>query len=557
MKENELRQFILENYPKENTAIEWKSFGNLKNAISGHEGDDIISYASAISNMNGGVLIIGIEDVTANILGIQSFHDYTTENLPLRLVGSCTNLNSEGLNVEAHVTSDSKKTIWVLHIPKHKPRKPVIAHKKVWQRIGDSLVQITKEREEAILTEPLQVPTDWTAEIIENASLSDLDELAIAKAKVLFKEKNKHLAQMVNDWDDITFLNKAKITIQGKITRAAILLLGKYESNHFLNPGSSTIMWVLQNAKGDKIDYQSFSCPLLLEIDKIYAKIRNLKYRYIKSGTLFPEEIDMYDPYVIREPLNNCIAHQDYEMGGRINIIEKENQIEFENSGIFLPGSINPLIFENYTPSFYRNKFLTDAMVNLKMIDTIGSGVKRIFEIQRDRFFPLPDYDIANKKIKVTVTGKVIDLEYAKLLANKNDLSLSEIYLLDKIQKKKDIKLEDAKALKQKKYIDGKRGHYFISASIAEVTGEKIAFTKNKGFSTKIYSDILLESLQHHKKGLSRKEVEEILLPQFPESLNIFEKKVKLTGILTKLRKEGKIYNSGTDNKPLWALKEA
>jgi ATP-dependent DNA helicase RecG len=554
MNEVELRQYILDKYPKENTSVEWKAYSNLKNVVSGHEGDDIISYLSAIANMNGGVLIIGIEDLTAKILGINNFHDYTVENLPFRLTGNCTNLISEGLHIESFETTDSSKTIWLIHVPKHAPRKPVIAHKKAWQRIGDSIVVMTKEREESILNEPLQMQGDWTAKIIENASINDLDSNAIFRARVLFKAKNKHIADIIDDWDDRTFLNKARITIDDKITRASILLLGKYESNHFLEPGSSTIMWVLLNGTGQKIDYQAFSCPLLLEVDKIFAKIRNLKYRYIKSDTLFPEEIDMYDPYVIREPLHNCIAHQDYEMGGRINVIEKETQIEFENLGTFLPGSINPLIFENYTPSFYRNKFLAEAMVNLNMIDTIGSGIKRIFEIQRDKFFPLPDYDLKDKKIKVTVTGKVIDLEYAKLLANKRNLSLYEIYLLDKVQKNKSISVDEIKILKQKGYIDGKKGHYFISASIAEVTGEKIAYTRKKGFSTKIYSDILLESLQHHKKGLSRKEVEELVIHQFPESLSILEKKVKLTGILTKLRKENKIKNSGTDSKPSWTL---
>jgi ATP-dependent DNA helicase RecG len=65
MNEIELQQYILDAYPRENTSIEWKAYGNLKNAVSGHEGDDIISYLSAIANMNGGVLIIGIEDLTA------------------------------------------------------------------------------------------------------------------------------------------------------------------------------------------------------------------------------------------------------------------------------------------------------------------------------------------------------------------------------------------------------------------------------------------------------------------------------------------------------------
>jgi ATP-dependent DNA helicase RecG len=554
MNEAELQKYILSNYPKENTSVEWKSYKHLKNSVSGNEGDDIISYVSAIANMKGGVLILGLEDKTAKILGIENFHDYSSENLPFRIAGNCINLSTEGLSVEVFDTSDTLKTIWVLHIPKHKPRKPVIAHKKAWQRIGDSLILMTKEREEAILNESIHILNDWTAEIIEKATINDLDNNAILRAKSLYKVKNRHIEHLIDEWDDFTFLNKARITINNKITRAAIVLLGKYEANHFLHPGSSTIMWVLQNSKGEKIDYQSFSCPLLLEVDKVFAKIRNLKYRYIKSDTLFPEEIDMYDPYVIREPLHNCIAHQDYEMGGRINVIEKESQIEFENQGTFLPGSINPLIFENFTPSFYRNKFLAEAMVNLNMIDTIGSGIKRIFEIQKDKFFPLPDYDLRDKKIKVTVIGKVIDLEYAKLLANKKDLNLHEIFLLDRVQKNKSITSEETKVLKQKGYIDGKKGHYFISASIAEVTGEKIAYTRKKGFSTKIYSDILLESLQHHKKGLSRKEVEQLVIHQFPESLSDSEKKVKLTGILTKLRKENKIRNSGTDSKPLWTL---
>ena len=30
----------------------------------------------------------------------------------------------------------------------------------------------------------------------------------------------------------------------------------------------------------------------------------------MRSDTLFPDEVDSYDPYIIREALNNCIAHQ-------------------------------------------------------------------------------------------------------------------------------------------------------------------------------------------------------------------------------------------------------
>lgn len=49
-----------------------------------------------------------------------------------------------------------------------------------------------------------------------------------------------------------------------------------------------------------------------LAVDKVYAKIRNERYRYIAGQqTLFPEEVDQYEPGLIKEILNNCIAHSD------------------------------------------------------------------------------------------------------------------------------------------------------------------------------------------------------------------------------------------------------
>jgi len=155
MTELELQQYLQMNFPKENASCEWKEFKNLTHAISGRKGEDVISYCSALANMEGGHIVIGVEDSTLNIVGIQNFHDYTCENLPFRIRGNCTNLNSEGLEVEEHITFDTKKTVWVVHVPKHFARKPVVAHKKYWQRQGDSLVEMTAERENSILAESL------------------------------------------------------------------------------------------------------------------------------------------------------------------------------------------------------------------------------------------------------------------------------------------------------------------------------------------------------------------------------------------------------------------
>lgn len=51
MLELELQQYLSHEYPQENARCEWKEFKNLKNSFCGNEKDDVISYVSAIANM--------------------------------------------------------------------------------------------------------------------------------------------------------------------------------------------------------------------------------------------------------------------------------------------------------------------------------------------------------------------------------------------------------------------------------------------------------------------------------------------------------------------------
>ena len=69
MLELELQQYLHRKYPQENARCEWKKFKNLKNSFSGNEKDDVISYVSAIANMEGGHLVIGVKDNTLEIVG--------------------------------------------------------------------------------------------------------------------------------------------------------------------------------------------------------------------------------------------------------------------------------------------------------------------------------------------------------------------------------------------------------------------------------------------------------------------------------------------------------
>ncbi|MBL7712264.1 MAG: putative DNA binding domain-containing protein [Chitinophagaceae bacterium] len=543
MTEAELTDYLQQHFPAETEKCEWKEYKNLKHCVKGHAGNDVISYVSALANMKGGHLIIGVEDQSLKIAGIQDFNGYTKENIKLKIVEDCTNLNSEDFIIEEFITSDTDKTVWVLHIHGHQFRKAVYAHRKAWQRIGDSLVEITQARMEAIVNETNHLE-DWTASIVADAVLDDLDKEAVQKARLEFRKRNhpKYGADL-DTWSDTKFLDKAKLTIKGKITRAALILLGKEEAEHFL--GSFVkIRWNLKTVQNQDKDAEIFSIPLILSVDSLFQKIRNLKYRYLRQGTLFPDEIVRYDAFSIREPLNNAIAHQDYAKGARINVVEfEDDHLVFSNYGSFLPKSVEEVVLGDSPEEIYRNPFLVEAMKNLNMIETQGGGIRKIFQYQRQRFFPLPDYDLADGKVKVTITGKILDEEFAKILASNPAILLEDIILLDKVQKRKHISDEEFRYLKKRKLIEGRKGNIFLSLQIIEPTDNeelKAEYMANRSFDDQHFKKMILDYL--NKFGSSKRaQIDNLIIPKLSAALTVDQKKNKVRNFLTALRMEQKI----------------
>lgn len=526
-------------------------FKEAKNSFSF---DELGQYFSALSNeanlhnKNCAWLIFGIEDKKHIIVGTnyrksakdlnnlkEEIARQTSEHLSFIEIYECKRKDPAGKN----------QRILLFQIPPAPKGIPIAFKRMYYGRDGESLVGLSIEKIERIRSQSKS--EDWSAKLITEASIEDLDSDAIQFARHVYIQKNPKLAEEVPTWDDQTFLNKAKLTINDKITNTAIVLLGKSESEHYISPATSKITWILKDKDGIEKDYEHFTCPLILSIQEVYKKIRNIKYRYIAEGTLFPDEVQQYDPYTIREALNNCIAHQDYTMGGKIILIEKEDgELIFSNSGDFIPSSIEDVIKSDAPENRYRNSFLANAMVNLNMIDTIGSGIKKLFNIQRDKFFPLPEYDLSDHKVKVTITGKVLDSNYARKLAEDKTLSLFEIMLLDKVQKNKKLTNEEYKLLKSKNLIEGKRNNYFISSTIAEITNQKPDYMKLRGINDDYCKKIIIDYIKKFKTA-KKADLEEILLEKLGDSMTDIQKKNKIKNILQSLRRDGVIEPHGKE----------
>ena len=303
------------------------------------------------------------------------------------------------------------------------------------------------------------------------------------------------------------------------------------------------------------LDYEHFHPPLILNVENALNKIRNLKYRYIVTQTLFPTEINMYEPWVIREALHNCIAHQDYELGGRIVITERTDELYFSNLGSFIPGSIENVIKQNYPIEKLRNPLLTATMVNLNMIDTIGAGIIRMFTYQKNRYFPLPDYDLTQQdRIIVTIHGKILDENYTRLLIENMDLDLETVILLDKVQKRKKLNKDEFKILKSKRLVEGRYPNIFVSSQIASVTGEKVKYIKDKGFDKKYYQDLILAFIEKHGSA-TRDEINLLILDKLPEILTEKQKKKSINNLLSEMSKRlGIIKNIGSTKTSKWVL---
>lgn len=555
MTELELQQYLLREYPQENARCEWKKFKNLKNSFCGDEKNDVISYVSAIANMDGGDLVIGVHDKTLEIVGTDTYN-YDKQKAILRLTERCVNLSTEDLYIDEFITDDTNRKVWVIHIPKHLPKRPVFAHNKAWQRIEDSLVEMTTERMSTILDEPIFSETDWSAQIVSDATIDDLDEVAIAKARMMFKKVHSRIPEAeVNAWTVETFLSKCGIMKNGGITRAAIILLGKYESAFKLRPAVVQVTWTRRDEKQDVVDYEHFTVPFILTVDEILSKIENLTMREMPGGTLFPDTMKQYDDYTIREALHNCIAHQDYTMQQRINFVENPTYLYYSNAGSFIPGTLENALTNEEPQAYFRNECLCRAMVDFNMIDTVSRGIKKMFNEQWRRHFPMPDYEIdaKNRKVSVRIYGNEINKQYTNLLKTNDSLTLWDCISLDAVQKGRTIHEDVAQNLLNRGLIEGEAPNYTISLGIAKATNQLQGYTKQKGLDKEKMKQMILQYLKNAgTDGAKRDSIYEYIKDVMPQ-VKTHEQQLRLLGdILSALSVDKLIYAKGR----IWFLKE-
>lgn len=521
---------------------------------------DIGKYFSALANEANlkskecGWLVFGVRNRTRSVVGTTYREDRERLQSIKKQIGDGTDPNTTFREVHELLTGDGQRIVF-FEIPAAPRGIPIAWNRQFFARDHESLTGLSLAKLDEIRSQIAGF--DWSAVVVPNATIDDLDPEALAKAREVFASRyaDRFPAGAVNDWDVPTFLEQAKLTLNGRIVRATLLLLGKHTTTNFINPAVAELSWKLE---GHELAYEHYGPPFLLTTTKLFGRIRNIPIKFYPQGELIPKEIMKYDQRIVLEALHNCIAHQDYTRNERVLVIERPDELVFQNAGGFYDGTSEDYVLHHKTPSRYRNRFLAQAMVHLRMVDTMGFGIREVmFRGQAGSYRPMPFYEREGPDhVILHLPGQIIDENYSRLLLANPDLKLTDIIALDRIQKKKPVPRETIKVLRKRGWIEGRSPNLHISATIAATTGQKVDYIRTRKQDDDHYKKLVTDYL--NEWGVAKpKEIRDLLLSKLSDGLTDAQKRNKVRNLLTAMRKEGRIIAEGIKNAARWKLNPA
>ncbi len=518
----------------EQPCVEWKK--NFADPERIGEYISALSNTAALEGRSHGYLVWGIEDATRCVVGTQ-FDPQEARgpgNQSLMLWLSSCLQPGVAFNFDEVTYQDQRLVVLSVPCAAH---TPVAFKDVVFLRIDSHVVRANRHPERLrLLWDKLNgaLRGDWTAQA-SAAGWADLDATALQDGRRRFALKHPRLKQELEAWSDERFLSELRLLRDGQLTHAALLLFGQHTAVRWLGGISPRLTWRLRDAQGADVDYEHFELPLLLAVDRLAARIRRLTVRILPPRQLAPLELDNYDDWVIREALLNCVAHQDFALGGRVVVTERPDSLEFFNCGGFLPGNVERVLDGDFVEGRYRNPCLADAMLKIDLIDTAGSGIRRMYRKQRERLFPLPDYEFKSSPDAVVVRlyGREIDTGFSSVLLEFTDLGLDEVIALDAVQKQRAVDAHILRKLRSRGLVEGRGQRLSISGPVARMTGQEVRYTLDRGLDAQHYKGLILGLLKLGPQR--RRKINELLQDKLPESVPVEKRSTYIKNLLQEM----------------------
>ena len=545
---------------------EWLDF---KEAKQGFGVDDLGRYVSALANeanlldRDAGWLVFGVKDKRdasglRPVVGSAYLASAAQLNDVKRQVaeGSSPSMALPDPIELAHADAAPGTRVLMWRIPPCPRGMPLSWKGHYYGRVGESLGALALHKLEAIRAQ--SALHDWSAQTV-SGDWGLLEPAALERARVLYERRHAshpHVTAALQAWSTRELLHRLRLAVNDRLTRAALVLLGKPESAAFLGGPTPRMTWLLTDHRGAIVTHEHFELPLLLGIDALVRKLRIFEVPLLPARQLAPLNLPNYDDWVLREALHNCIAHQDYLQGGRMRVTESPDSVTFFNLGSFLPGTVERVLRSQQPEQRYRNACMANAMVELDLMETINSGMPKMFRLQRERFFPMPDYEFASApdSVSVRIHGKTLDEKYVHALMAGTNLSIEEAILLDRVQKGLPIDATHARQLRAQQLVEGRGQRLTISAQVAAATGLEAEYVRVSGLDAEHFKGLVRKLLSMGPQP--RPMIDALLLGKLPDSMRSDSaRKTYIKDLLQDMREKGEIVNVGKATRGArWAL---
>ncbi len=465
----------------------------------------ILGYVTAFANENGGYLVLGMND-----------------KYPHKVVGTIQCAGAVGkleqdiyrdtkIRVNAFELFDENKLrILVIEISGRPSGKVYKFEDVPLMRVGEGLHPMSDEQYRQIINEH---EPDFSEVICKGITIDDLDNTAINNLKTAYAEKqeNPHFRSLGN----VQALSDVGLLKSGKVTYAALILLGKPEIIQKHIPQSAVQLEYRNSITQINFDNRiTFSKPYFISIEEIWQAInqRNGKVPVQQGPYIF--DIPFFNKEVIREVINNAIAHRDYRKNSEIVIKQFPNELHVINPGGFPVGvNLTNLLTVNSTP---RNRLLADVLAKTGIVERSGQGIDKIFYQCISEAKPEPDYYHSDDfQVEVRLSGIVEDKAFALFIKHiqnvRNDvdmLSVHDIITLNSIRKGINRKLLNGVSVSKllsegliEKIGKTNSQRYMLSKEYYSFIDKKASYSVTKPMDDSQISFLILRHLQSFGKA--------------------------------------------------------
>lgn len=364
---------------------------------------ELLKHLIAFANADGGQLVIGIEDEKQDniITGFKDGRAYPIDDfkkIDREMRETPLDLSFEEIPVVNH--KGEEDLILVISVELSSNRVIAAPNDEVYLRQGDETVKLSYEQRTQLSYDKGQ--RFFEDEVVPDASLEDIDESIVQDFKSHFDLSERSTEEI---------LKARRFLVNGKLTKAAILLFGKYPSAFFpqarvrfqrfdgTDMGTGSSFNVIKEVTFDD------ALPILIIKVRDFIRTQLREFQYLDDNGQF-QILPEYPEFAWFEGVVNAVTHRDYSVyGDHIRVLMFDDRLEIHSPGK-LP---NIVTVENIKHErFSRNPRIARTLTEFGWVREMNEGVKRIYSEMESAFLHEPKYAEPGNKVLLTLENNIV-----------------------------------------------------------------------------------------------------------------------------------------------------